>query len=58
MDNTLNSQASLNLRNVFAHCLARPANCTVQNAGIAVILFSWLADAAGRIQTALKHTEK
>jgi hypothetical protein len=44
----LNSPTGLNLRNEFAHGLARPAHCTPSVAGIALSLLYLLAERAGR----------
>lgn len=46
VDSVLNSQTGLNLRNDFAHGLARPAHCTAENAGIALAVMYQLAAAA------------
>ncbi len=46
LDSTLNSQTGLNLRNEFAHGLARPQHCSPQNAGIALSLLYLLANVA------------
>jgi hypothetical protein len=43
VDDTLNSQTSLNLRTDVAHGLARPAECTVETAGLALGLLYQLA---------------
>lgn len=48
LDSVLNSQTGLNLRNEFAHGLARPAHCTPIIAGIVLSLLYQLAGVAGR----------
>lgn len=47
LDSTLNSQTGLNLRNDFAHGLARPEHCTSEIAGIALSLLYLLAESHG-----------
>jgi Domain of unknown function (DUF4209) len=49
LDSILNSQTGLNLRNEFAHGLARPQHCSPQNAGIALSLLYLLSKAAEQI---------
>lgn len=46
IDSLLNSQTGLNLRNEFAHGLARPNHCSPETAGIALSLLYLLADVA------------
>ena len=48
LDSVLNSQTGLNLRNDFAHGLARPGHCTPQVAGIAMSMLYLLASVATR----------
>jgi hypothetical protein len=43
LDSVLNSQTGLNLRNEFAHGLARPEHCSPANAGIVLSLLYQLA---------------
>ncbi len=52
LDSALNSQTGPNLRNEFAHGLARPEHCTVIVAAIALLLLYQLAAVAGRATTA------
>jgi hypothetical protein len=47
-DSVLNSQTGLNLRNEFAHGLARPSHCTAAVAGIALVLLYVLSNVAAR----------
>ena len=47
-DSVLNSQTGLNLRNEFAHGLARPQHCVPGVAGIALVLLYQLAGVASR----------
>jgi uncharacterized protein DUF4209 len=46
VDSVLNRQTGLNLRNEFAHGLARPEHCTPFVAGVALLLLYQLAGAA------------
>ncbi len=48
LNSVLNRQTGPNLRNEFAHGLARPAHCTSAVAGIALMLLYQLAGAASR----------
>lgn len=48
LDSVLNSQTGLNLRNDFAHGLARPGRCTPTVAGVVLSLLYQLAGVAGR----------
>jgi hypothetical protein len=49
LDSVLNSQTGLNLRNEFAHGLARARHCTPENTGIALSILYLLANAAEQI---------
>jgi hypothetical protein len=48
LDSVLNSQTGLNLRNDFAHGLARAGQCSADIAGLALSLLYQLSAAAAR----------
>jgi hypothetical protein len=56
IDSVLNAQTGLNLRNAFAHGLARPEHCTAATAGIALALLYQLAHAVQQAAAANQST--